>query len=143
MIAFLTNPQRRILSRDVRFATLQPMRAFHVLATVGDLADDLRSLGVYEGPSARDALVRCLAELEEDPVSDHQVVLRDREVNDLLRREHWQLRDALAEPDVSFIVTPVAAEAHFVRDYDGVIKDACEVNRKRARMRREFGVDVL
>jgi hypothetical protein len=63
------------------------MTTFHVLAAVGDMADDLRSLGVYEAASARDALDRCLAELETDPLPDHQVVLRDREVNDLLRRD--------------------------------------------------------
>ena len=51
--------------------------------------------------------------------------------------------DALAEPDVSFIVTPVAAEAHFVRDHDRVVRPAGEVVRRRARMRREFGVDVV
>lgn len=30
-----------------------------------------------------------------------------------------QLRDAHAEPDVSFIVTPVAGEVHFMRGHDG------------------------
>jgi hypothetical protein len=61
-----------------------------------------------------------------------------------LRRDHeQQLRDALAEPDVSFIVTPVEAEAHFVRDLDGVVKDAREVERRRARMRRHLGINAL
>ena len=60
----------------------------------------------------------------------------------MLRRDQQQLRDALAEPDVSFIVTPVAAEAHFVRDHDGEVGPASEVERRRARMRRAFGVDV-
>jgi len=32
----------------------------------------------------------------------------------------------------------VAAEAHLVRDHDGVVKDAGEVERRRARMRLEF-----
>jgi hypothetical protein len=64
-------------------------------------------------------------------------------VAELLRRDQQQLRDALAEPDVSFIVTPVVVEAHFVRDHDGVVKDAREVERRRAQMRREFGVDVV
>ena len=68
---------------------------------------------------------------------------RDPELAELLRREQQQLRDALAEPDVSFIVTPVEAEAHFMRDYDGEIRSADEVERRRARMRRDFGVDVL
>ena len=62
---------------------------------------------------------------------------------ELLRREQRQLRAALAEPDVCFIVTPVEAEVHFVRDHDGVVKDADEVDRKRAWMWRDFGVDVL
>jgi hypothetical protein len=61
----------------------------------------------------------------------------------LLRREQRQLRDALAEPDVSFVVTPVDAEAHFVRDHDGIVKDAEEVERRRARLRRELGVEVV
>ena len=45
-------------------------------------------------------------------------------------REQRELRDALAEPDVSFIVTPVEAEAHFIRDHDGVVRDAGEVERR-------------
>jgi hypothetical protein len=53
-----------------------------------------------------------------------------------------RLRQALAEPDVWFIVTPVEAEAHFVRDYDGVVEDAGEVGRRRVRVQREFGVDM-
>jgi hypothetical protein len=66
------------------------------------------------------------------------------EVAKLLRREQLQLRDALAEPDVSFILTPVEAEAHFVRDHHGEVKDAGEVERRRAKMRRELGVvDVV
>ncbi len=116
---------------------------FHVLAAAGDTADDLRSVGLYQAASAREALVRCLAQLDEDPVADHKALLRDLEVAELLRREQLQLGTALAEPDVSFIVTPVEAEAHFVCDYDDVVKDAREVERKRARMRRDFGVDVL
>jgi hypothetical protein len=84
-----------------------PQRTFHVLAAAGDFADEMRSLGLYEAASARKALTRCLAQLDEDPVADHEAALRDPEVAELLRREHLQLRDALAEPDVSFIVTPV------------------------------------
>jgi hypothetical protein len=62
----------------------------------------------------------------------------------LHRRQHQQpLPDALAEPDVSFIVTPIDAEAHFVRDHGGVVRDAGEVERRRARMRRGLGVDVV
>jgi hypothetical protein len=36
-----------------------------------------------------------------------------------------------------------AGKAHLVRDHDGVVRDASEVERRRARMRREFGVDVV
>jgi hypothetical protein len=116
-----------------------PHTKFHVLAAAGDLADELRSLGVHDAASARDALLCCLAHLDEDPVADHEAALRDPELADLLRREQQQLREALAEPDVSFVVAPVDAEAHFVRDHDGVVKDAGEVARRRARMRREWG----
>jgi hypothetical protein len=80
------------------------MTRYHMLAATGGFADELRSLGLFEVASAR---------------------------------------DALAEPDVEFIVTPVQAEAHFVHDHDGVVKDAGEVGRRRARMRREFGVDLV
>jgi hypothetical protein len=82
-------------------------------------------------------------QLDEDPVANQDAAPRAAEVADLLRREQEQLRDALAEPDVSFIVTPVAAEAHFVRDHDGEVRPAGEVERERARPRREFGVDVV
>jgi hypothetical protein len=119
------------------------MTMFHVLAAVGDSAEELRSLGLHNAASAREALGRCLAGLDEDPVADHNAALCDPELAELLRREQRQLRDALTEPDVWFIVTPVEVEAHFVRDHDGVVKDAGDVERRRARMRREFGVDVL
>jgi len=60
-----------------------------------------------------------------DPDNGHcDHARRDPELAELLRREQQQLPAALAEPDVSFIVTPVEAEAHFVRDYDGEIKPA-------------------
>jgi hypothetical protein len=118
------------------------MTKFHVLAAAGDFSNDLRSLGLHEAASARDALLRCLAQLDEDPVAD-QDAARDPAVTELLRGEQRPPRDALAEPDVSFIVTPVEAKAHFVRDHDGVVKEAREVERWRARMRRDFGVGVL
>ena len=118
------------------------MTTFHVIAAAGDMADDLRSLGLYEAPSASAALARCFAQLDTDPVPDHAAVLRDPELVELLRRDQQQLRDALAEPDVSFIVTPVEVEAHFVRDHDGEVKPAAEVERRRAWMWRD-GVDVL
>lgn len=81
--------------------------------------------GLYDAASARDALARCLAQLGDHP-ADHQDAAPDAELADLWR-DQQQLRDALVEPDVSFIVTPVAAEAHFVRDHDGVVKLAAEV----------------
>lgn len=114
------------------------MPMFHLLAAAGESAEDLRSLGLHEASSAHGALTRCLAQLDQDPVA-----LRDAAVAQLLRREQGQLRGALAEPDVSFIVTPVEAEAHFVRDHDRVVKPAAEVERRRAWIRRDLGVDVL
>jgi hypothetical protein len=57
-----------------------------VLAATGDFADELRSLGLHEAASARDALVHCLAQLDEDPVADHEAALCDPELADLLRR---------------------------------------------------------
>jgi hypothetical protein len=119
------------------------MTKFHVLAAMGDFADELRSLGIHEAPSAPIALARCLAELGRDPVSDHEAAHHDPEVVEMARRDQQQLRDALAEPDVSFIVTPIGAEAHFVRDFDGEVRSADEVERRRARMRRDLGVDVV
>jgi len=86
-----------------------PMTMFHALAAAGDLIDELRSLGVHEAASAADALVRWLAHLAADPAVDHEAAQRDPEVAELLRREQRELRDALAERDVSFIVTPVGA----------------------------------
>ncbi|TMC03514.1 MAG: hypothetical protein E6J41_27190 [Chloroflexi bacterium] len=103
------------------------MTTYHVLAAAGDFADDLRSLGLYDAASAHDALARCLAQLDEDPVAEHEAALRDPELAELLRQDQQQLRDALAEPDVAFIVTPVEAEAHFVRDHDGVVKKAARL----------------
>ncbi len=44
---------------------------------------------------------------------------------------------------MSFIVVPTEAEAHLVRDVDGEIRDATEVERKKARMRRDFGIDLV
>jgi len=57
----------------------------------------------------------------------------------VLLQEQAQLRAALAEMDVSFIVALVDAEAHFFRDYDGEVKPAVDVERWRARMRRGLG----
>lgn len=120
------------------------MTIFHVTAAAGDSAEDLRSLGLFEAVSAEDALKLCLPQLDRDPVLEVQGVLPDVEdVAELIRRERRQLRDALAEPDVSFIVVPTEAQAHFVRDLDGVFKPPEEVDCKRARIRRDFGVDIV
>jgi hypothetical protein len=113
------------------------------VTAAGDLAHELRSLGLHNAACARDALIRCLAQLDDDPIADHDASLQDPALADLLRRDQQRLRDVLAEPDVSFIVTPVEAEAHFARDLDGVVRDAGEVERRRARMRREIGVHVM
>ena len=64
------------------------------------------------------------------------------DVMELLRLERLNLREALAEPDVSFIVVPIQAETHLVRDLDGAIKDATSVERQRVWMRRDFGIDL-
>jgi hypothetical protein len=40
-------------------------------------------------------------------------------------------------------VVPVQAETHLVRDFDGAIKDATSVERQRAWMRRDFGIDLV
>jgi hypothetical protein len=39
--------------------------------------------------------------------------------------------------------TPDSAEAHFRREYDEEVRPADEVKRRRPRMRRDFGVDVV
>ncbi len=119
------------------------MTMFHLIAASGDSADDLLSLGVYESAVPRADLEKCLAERATHPVVDRAAVLNDPAVAQLLHREQEQLRAALAEPEVSFIVTPADTETHFVPDHDGVVKDAGEVERKRARMRRDFGVDLV
>jgi hypothetical protein len=74
------------------------MTRFHVRAAAGAFADDLRSLGLYEAASAREALAQCLAQLDEDPGAGHDAALRDPEVAELLHRDQGQLRDALAGP---------------------------------------------
>ena len=56
------------------------MTTFHVMAAAGDFADDLRSLGIHDAATARDALVRCLAQLDEDPAAGHDAAQRDQEV---------------------------------------------------------------
>lgn len=118
---------------------LPSMTTYHVLATIGHFADDHRSLGVFETNSARDPLGRCLAAHDQDP----DLGGAPADVADLAREEHRQLRGQLHEPGACFIVTPLAAEAHFMRDQAGVVREAGEVERRRAVMRREFGVDIL
>jgi hypothetical protein len=120
------------------------MTTYHLIAAVGDAAEDLRSLGTFEAASAGLALEACLAQLARDPVADVERELLDiGGLAEQLHLEQRDLREALAEPDVSFIVVPTGAEAHLVRDVDGRVKDASEVEHKRAQMRREFGIDVL
>jgi len=119
----LALPRRGTLCHSVPDATPpSPMTRYHVLAAAGDSADELRSVGLHDAASARDALIQCLAELDDGPIAEYGGALRDPELAELLRREQQQLRDALAEPDVSFMVTPVRAEAHFVRDHGGEVK---------------------
>jgi hypothetical protein len=48
------------------------MTTYHVLAAAGDFADELRSLGLHEATSARDALDCCLAQLDVGPVADQE-----------------------------------------------------------------------
>jgi hypothetical protein len=86
----------------------------------------------------------CLAHLDHDPADDGVSGLVDPDdVTELLRLEWRKLREALAGPYVSLIVVPGRAETHLVRDFDGVIKDATSVERHRARMRRDFGIDLV
>jgi hypothetical protein len=115
------------------------MTTYHVLAAIGHFADDHRSLGVFEADSEWKALERCLAEHDQDP----DLGGAPTDVAELAREEHRQLRGQLHEPGACFIVTPVAAEAHFMRDQAGVVHEAAEVERRRAVIRREFGVDIL
>jgi hypothetical protein len=115
------------------------MTTYHVLAAIGDFADDHHSLGILEADSAPAALERCLAEHDQDP----DLGGAPADVAELAREEHRRLRGQLHEPGACFIVTPVAAEAHFMRDQAGVVREAAEVERTRAIMRREFGVDIL
>jgi hypothetical protein len=53
------------------------------------------------------------------------------------------LRLCLREPEMYFIVTAVEAEEHFVRDYDGEVRDATEVARRHSRIRSALDVDAL
>jgi hypothetical protein len=46
------------------------MTTFHVVADAGDTAEELRSLGGFEAPSARLALDGCLAHVDHDPADD-------------------------------------------------------------------------
>ena len=58
-----------------------------MLAAAGEIADELRSLGLHNAVSAHDALIQCLVQLDDDPVADHEAALRDRELADLSRRD--------------------------------------------------------
>jgi hypothetical protein len=52
------------------------MTWYHVLAAADDSAEDLGSLGLYLAASAHDALVRCLAQLDDDPAARYEAALR-------------------------------------------------------------------
>lgn len=92
------------------------MITFHVIAASGDAAEDLRSLGPFKAPSARLALQACLAQLDRDPVGDFGAQLLEmRGLDDLLRIERLRIREAIDEPDVSYIVVPTAAETYLIR----------------------------
>jgi hypothetical protein len=106
--------------RDAAALPSPTMAAYHVLAAIGDTADDHRSLGVFEAGSAAEALGRCLADQEREP-DLHGAPL---DLIDAAREEHERIRRQLAEPDACFIVVPVSAESHFVRDHAGVVRDA-------------------
>jgi hypothetical protein len=115
------------------------MGRYHVLAAIGEAAEDHRSLGVLEAGSAREALDSCLDELDGDPDLDgvpSQLAFR-------AHQEWVRLREQVHQPDAYFIVTPVEAEAHFVRDRQGEIRDAASVERHDSILRRTFGLDVL
>ncbi len=110
------------------------MGRYHVLAAIGEAAEDHRSLGVLEAGSAREALDRCLLGIEGDPDLDGvppDLVFR-------ARQEWLQLQEQVRQPDAYFIVTPVEAEAHFVRDRDGQVRDAATAERRRTILRRAF-----
>jgi hypothetical protein len=120
------------------------MDTYHVMAAAGDLAEDLRSLGLFEAGSAREALECCLTQLEKPIVESVGVPPELREdLAELLDQERRQLCEQLREPDVSFIVVATASEVHLVRDRDGQVEDVREIDRKRGMMQRDFGVDVL
>jgi hypothetical protein len=115
------------------------MGRYHVLAAIGEAAEDHTSLGVLEAGSAREALDRCLGALDGGP-----------ELGGLRTGSAWQLRqewerlqEQVRQPDAYFIVTPVDAESHFVRDRDGEIRDVATVERREAILRRTFGVDLV
>lgn len=63
----------------------------------GDSTEDLRSLGVFEGPSARLALEACLALLARDPADHSTGLVDDDDLMELLRIEQLQLRPSTPE----------------------------------------------
>jgi hypothetical protein len=117
------------------------MSRYHVLAGLPDNAEELRSLAVVEAGSGADALRLCLRDIDDDRVPRVGVVPPD--VTEALERERQLLRQRLREPEMYFIVTAVEAEEHFVRDYDGEVRDATEVARRHSRIRGALGVDAL
>jgi hypothetical protein len=115
------------------------MATYHVLAAVGDVAEEHRSLGVFEAGSAWEALDRCLADHDQEPEFEGV----PPELAQAAREDRQMLRHQMGEPGAYFIATPVDAETHFMRDHAGVVREAAEVEQRRPIMRREFGVDVL
>ncbi len=113
------------------------MPVYHVLAAIGDFADDHRSLGVFEAASAREALVHCLHEYDQDPKFEGVPA----DVAAVGLADHRRLRRQLHEVGAYFVVCPVEAEAHFLRDHDGEVRDAGEVERRRRMISRDFGLD--
>lgn len=105
----------------------RPMTRYHVVAGLPDSAEELHSLAVVEAASPDLAIQRCLHDIDDgcamggDPLPPR--------IADALRREHAFLRQRLREPGTYLVVTPVAAETHFMVDDDGVARAANEVER--------------
>jgi hypothetical protein len=119
------------------------MTVFHVLAAAGEFADELRSLGLYDAPSAHQALVRCLGQLDDDPVGDHEAARRDPKIAELARPSKSSCATRWASPTCRSSSCRWRRRRTFMRDYNGEVKPADDVERKRERMRWELGVDVM
>ena len=103
------------------------MPRYHVMAGLPDSAEDLRSLAVVEAASPRLAIQRCQFHID-----DGRLLIHDRlpvQLADALRAELDQLRERLREPGMYLVVTPVAAESHFIVDDAGAVREADELER--------------